>query len=71
MNENMTNYNGMNSNLNNNQNLNNIVSENKKRNKWIILITILIAVITVYGKIMTMGWATFFGVLSIIMPLNA
>ena len=67
MNNNM-NYNGMNANLYNNQNT---VPEKRKKNIWIILITIVVAVATVFGKINTFGWITILGIWSMIMPLHS
>ncbi len=65
MNNNMNN-NGMNA--NNNQNT---VPEKIKTNIWIILITIVVAVATIYGKIITFGWLTVLGIWFMIMPLHS
>ncbi len=68
---NMMNYNGMNANLYNNQNFNNTVPEKAKRNVWIILITIIVTLATVYGKIRTTGLFTIIvGLLLPIMQLH-
>ncbi len=67
INNNMS-YNGMNDNLYNNQNT---VPEKIKKNTWIILITIVVALATVFGKIRTFGWITILGIWSMIMPLHS